>query len=297
MRSILSIAIAATLALASSAHPTPRSVGGVEHNCLASAIMSGDDFRSLRKRNNAAPTLPWSYEGSAGPAFWGSLNPNYTSCSSGKRQSPINFTPNEKISVDAPFELWYPQSFDEVEVENLGATVEVAVPADTAFLKRDNVKYSLVQFHVHTPSETSPHHPRPTLQHHVQDKHYPSEVHFVHRNPANPADLHVVGLFLNRGTPYAEGLTGWLDEWINNVPARKGEHTKVKDFPIGGAAKVLLSSGPFWQYEGSLTTPPCSEGVRWVVANKPLPVDETMLAAVDSLVPFSSRFTQKNQVA
>ncbi|KXS09961.1 carbonic anhydrase [Gonapodya prolifera JEL478] len=290
MHLVATLALAgAILASLASAHPTPRAPSGHDHihaNCLASALMSRDDYAHLL-RKRAAPVTDWSYEGATGPAFWSTINPNYTTCAMGTKQSPINLTPAETMSAAAPLTFMYPQTFAEVEVANLGRTVEVVVPAETAFIMRDGVSYSLVQFHVHAPSE-----------HHVMSNQFDAEVHFVHRNPADPAALHVVGLFLSRSTAAAnapgKSMISWLDTFLAAVPAAPGEMVKVPNFPIGGVPALLEMSGPYWQYEGSLTTPPCSEGVRWVVANAPLTVSGSTISGLHSFMPFNARFTQKN---
>ncbi|KAJ3335111.1 hypothetical protein HDU93_006451 [Gonapodya sp. JEL0774] len=178
----------------------------------------------------------------------------------------------------------YPQVLPEVEVANLGRTLEVVVPVGEAHIVRDGVRYDLKQFHIHSPSE-----------HHVMSNQFDAEVHFVHMNAETMA-LHVVGLFLSRSTTAVAGksMVSWLDELLATAPANAGDMVKVANFPIGGVPALLMMSGPYWQYEGSLTTPPCTEGVRWVVANTPLSVTGSSISALQSFMPFNARLTQNN---
>ncbi|KAJ3336696.1 hypothetical protein HDU93_002351, partial [Gonapodya sp. JEL0774] len=114
-------------------------------NCLASAILPAHEMAIVKRG--------WSYDGKTGPLKWGSLDPNYTMCSSGHRQSPVNFEMTDTRTPTLPLEIHYPEFFDEVTVENLGYTVELFAPQKRAWIVRDNVTYYLVQFHVHIPAE------------------------------------------------------------------------------------------------------------------------------------------------
>lgn len=208
---------------------------------------------------NASDT--WGYE--HGTEQWGLLDPAYATCSSGLQQSPIDV-----IRAYAQHRLLPPLAFHytpsaTLDVANLGHTIQGVAPGTGNTLRIGSKSYTLVQFHFHTPSENF-----------LDGEQYPLELHLVHRATDN--SLAVVGVFFDEGAANAE-----LQKIIAATPDEEGEHGSAPGFQLN----ALIPSGPIYRFAGSLTTPPCSEGVAWHVAS----VRKT--ASLAQLAAFSTRFS------
>ena len=187
----------------------------------------------------------WGYTGHVGPSNWAELNPKYTMCKVGVSQSPINIAKVVTVDTDdlAPIEFSY--TTGAVDVVNNGHTVQVNVK-DGSFITIDGIKFSLKQFHFHTPSENQ-----------IEGKNFPLEAHFVHAS--DDGKLAVISVMFEDG---AENET--LKKIWSKMP-----HEAGKSAGCGLSADVINNIIPkereYFRFNGSLTTPPCSEGVRWFV--------------------------------
>src|SRR5690349_17011208 len=201
-----------------------------------------------------ASTAHWAYEGEEGPSHWGELDPTYEMCGTGKSQSPIDIaSPNEQDLANIVFH--YQPS--EVNILNNGHTVQVNYDAGS-YIELDGVRYDVVQFHSHAPSE-----------HEVDGKVFAAELHIVHKSA--DGKLAVIGLLLQEGSPNAA-----LDPFIDNLPAEKSD---VKDMGIKlNVMDFLPDIQTTYRYSGSLTTPPCSEGVSWLVMTTPVALASAQLS-------------------
>lgn len=189
----------------------------------------------------------WSYEGDNGPAKWGELSSDFSACSEGKKQSPIDLKNATKKSLS---KITFNYKSVPVEILNNGHTIQVNyAPGSTMTV--DGVTYDLLQFHFHAKSE-----------HTVDGKHYPGEVHLVHKN--DKEGLAVLGIFLKGGGAEFAPMKAVFD----NLPEKKSAPTKVNGNV--NAAEFLPAGAKTWRYSGSLTTPPCSEGVKWHVMDTPI---------------------------
>jgi len=201
----------------------------------------------------------WTYEGEEGPSHWGELNQSFAVCETGKSQSPIDVAnPSEQDLTNISFH--YQPS--EVNILNNGHTVQVNYDAGS-FIELDNTRYDLLQFHYHTPSE-----------HTVDGESFPAELHIVHKNAAG--NLAVVGILLKEG---ADNVG--YQPYIRNLPAEK---TDVKDAGVKiNAIDLLPPVQTTFRYIGSLTTPPCTESVNWLLMTTPVELSVEQLTALDSL--------------
>jgi carbonic anhydrase len=211
----------------------------------------------------------WGYEGHEGPANWGTMHKDYASCGLGHKQSPINISETTKEKLPA-IEFNYQPS--ALKIVNNGHTVQVNY-ADGSSIKIGNDRYKLLQFHVHTPSEEQ-----------VKGKSFDMVAHFVHKNDAG--QLAVVGVLFEKGKDNAA-----LAPVVNSLPKTAGPEQAVAGVSID-AAKLLPATRGYYTFEGSLTTPPCSEGVRWMVLKTPVQASAAQLAAIKAIVHHNARPVQ-----
>ena len=207
----------------------------------------------------------WGYGPEDGPDAWARLNDDYALCKVGSRQSPIDLADPMPASVPAVVFDYRPMV---LEMANNGRTVEV-VAADGNSIEVDGARYVLAQFHFHTPSE-----------HTVADGRFAMEIHFVHRNEAG--ELAVIGAFVRRGRGHRV-----LASIGRHLPA--AGQTRIFDDVFVDASALLPPSRRSYRYLGSLTTPPCSEGVRWIVLETPIEGSDAELAAFESVLGRNSR--------
>lgn len=193
----------------------------------------------------------WSYSGATGPEHWGSLDPAYAACSDGKEQSPINIT---KTAPDARPNPVIRYEKGKATLEDNGHSINVSPnnSAAPSVMILNGKKYELSQFHFHAPSE-----------HMVDGKRYPLEVHFV--NKAADGSLAVLGIFVKEGSP---AVSGWPKVIANIDRARTdGKAETVLPFDWN---RLIPSDRQTLRYDGSLTTPPCTEGVKWNLISTPI---------------------------
>lgn len=213
---------------------------------------------------HAAASIHWTYEGEEGPAHWGSLSPDYVACSAGKSQSPVDLSNAAPQDVANP--MFHYQATN-VNIINNGHTIQVNYDAGS-YMELDGARYDLTQFHFHTPSE-----------HAVNGKLAEAEVHLVH---ASGGKLAVVGVLIETGAHNPV-----FDSYWSNLPTTSGpvQHLNAEV----NAADVLPAVQATYLYAGSLTTPPCTEGVKWAVMVQPIQMSAAQLAAFTHLFDGNNR--------
>lgn len=221
----------------------------------------------------AAPTaeepLHWGYEGEAGPEHWGTLSDEYAVCDSGSEQSPIDLASANSADL-ANIEFNYQRS--AINILNNGHTVQVNYD-EGSYMQVEGVRYDLLQFHFHVPSE-----------HTEAGQSFPAEVHLVHRNA--DGNLAVVGILLDEGDESVALASVW-----EHLPAEESDvHTA--DGSVNGQ-DLLPDERATYRYPGSLTTPPCSEGVSWFVMMEPMELSSQQLAALATIIDGSNRPVQE----
>lgn len=224
----------------------------------------------LCKPGFAAEGAHWSYEGAGGPAKWGDLDVANKACAVGLQQSPIDVEATIKSQLPA-LKLNWGKSADTIV--NNGHTIQLNF-AEGSTLALGSVKYKLLQVHFHRPSE-----------HMIGGKNFPMEAHFVHRNDAG--GLAVVGVLMAEGRPNAA-----FGKIVKSMPAAEGPAVKV-DATIDPHA-LLPHKLSYFRYPGSLTTPPCSEVVEWLLLTDSIQVSATDVAAFAKLYPMNARPVQKD---
>lgn len=216
----------------------------------------------------AQNTAPWSYQGNTGPLVWGKLDPAYRACSKGREQSPINIHGTHLNTALKPIEFHYIAG--PATVENTGHTIEVQ-PYPGSYIVANGVRYDLVQLHFHHPSE-----------HAVNGKLTDMTVHLVHKSADGKLAVIAVLLSANQSFPNATMAMLW-----QNLPATPGQSTKITD--MVNPAGLLPAGRNYWTYAGSLTTPPCTEGVTWYVYREPITISLRQLNAFNALYPMNTR--------
>ena len=197
----------------------------------------------------------WGYVGETGPEHWGELSPSYIMCKIGKNQSPVDINGENTVKACLkPLKIHF--FADAKYVLNNGHTIKV-ITAGESYLVIDGRKFYLKQFHFHAPSE-----------HTINGKHYPFEAHFVTAD--KEGNLAVIGVLFKVGKENEALAKIW-----SVMPKRVGER---KPLPYKlNPADLLPRDREYYYYDGSLTTPPCSEGVRWFVMKEPVELSEEQL--------------------
>jgi carbonic anhydrase len=200
---------------------------------------------------DAAPH--WAYEGEMGPDHWGSAFPT---CASGKSQSPLDIKePFEK----GTYEIKPNYTTGQLKILNNGHTIQVNVPPGST-MRVNAETFELLQFHFHRPSEE-----------HINGKPMDMVVHFVHKSEAGK--LAVIGVLLKEGADNEAIKTLWA-----NAPQKEGPEVVVENVKFN-PANLLPTRLNYYHYEGSLTTPPCTEGVAFFILNTPVHVSKAQVEA------------------
>lgn len=213
--------------------------------------------------------LVWGYEGDTGPTAWGDLSTAFQACKAGLEQSPINI--ENAVESDLR-EIEFDYGRMPLNIVNNGHTIQVNATPGNA-IELDGETYELLQFHFHHPSE-----------HTVNDDAYPMEMHLVHQNAK--AEYAVVGVFLTEG---AENLA--LKPIWAAMPRQASEAAAITGVEVEAAA-LLPADISHVKYYGSLTTPPCSETVKWVVMDEPIEVSPAQIERFSRIFPHNARPTQ-----
>ena len=210
----------------------------------------------------------WSYEGESGPANWSKINVDWAKCGNGNRQSPIDIRDGMKVELEQISFDYHPSSFSVVDN---GHTVQVGVSGGN-YITVQNRMFELQQFHFHRPSEER-----------INGKAFEMVVHLVHRDAEGR--LAVLALLLERGAPQATIQTVW-----NNLPLEKFE--TMQPTILLDPAEMLPARRDYYTYMGSMTSPPCSEGVLWLVMKQPVQASPAQMALFSRLYPLNARPVQ-----
>ena len=216
----------------------------------------------------------WDYA-ELGPRVWGTLNPEFSICGTGQLQSPIDIgtaAPGDLPGIRASFraaELHIVHHEHRADIVNTGHSIQVNYPeSDTLFIGDES--YALIQYHFHSPSE-----------HQVSGRSFPAEVHFVHQ--AQDGRLAVIGVLVEEG----EANPAYDPIW-QNLPPEKNHPIHLEHVTVDVDALLPPETNSV-RYQGSLTTPPCKEGVEWIVMTTPVTMSSTQLTSLRSLLSGNNR--------
>lgn len=228
---------------------------------LMSALLSADTMAATKKGH-------WSYEGNTGPEHWGNMRARFKTCKEGRMQSPIDIkkTNFDKKRAAIVFE-YTPATVHIVERHN-----NMAVEYRSGnTLKLDNRTYELLQFHLHHPSE-----------HTIKGKPFAMEIHFVHQHSSGTLAVIAVAVAAGKENPVFGAILAGMEAVKNG----QTYNTMIDTI------KLLPTKKRHFSYTGSLTTPPCTEDVHWVVFKKPIRVSAKQIATFQKLRSANARPTQ-----
>ncbi len=217
----------------------------------------------------ASPPPPpaWDYGEESGPAAWGSLGAQYRTCDTGTAQSPIDLRDGTPAET-GPLVFHY--RAEPVHLINNGHTIEQEDDEGGCRVRAAGGSWRLVQFHFHSPSE-----------HTVEGRQFPMEMHLVHKDEAG--QVLVVGVLIQAGAHNAAFDSLWA-----HLPSEGQSHRGGTVDP----GRLLPAPRAYWHYEGSFTTPPCTEGVRWYVLRTPISLGAEQIEAFRARISGNNRPVQ-----
>jgi len=212
---------------------------------LGTSLLYAEHSKAAIKleHNKHEHAVHWSYEGEGGPSHWGDIDPRFTACKNGVNQSPIDlkgFTESELPPIEFNYTLVSTDILDNGHSEQVNMKEGSSITVD-------NIKFDLKQFHFHSPSENN-----------INGKSFPLEAHFVHAS--KDGKLAVIAVMFEEGTENPA-----LKELWENMPKKVGEDHAIDAKHLDA---LLPKERDYYRFNGSLTTPPCTEGVRWLVMKK-----------------------------
>lgn len=210
------------------------------------------------KQTTEVQPVHWSYEGKTGPEYWGDLDPTNAVCTNGQEQSPINIETAKTEKDEEVEELKFNYAPTNFSLANNGHTIQGNPAAIDNSIVVDGKEYKLAQFHFHTPSE-----------HQFNGQNFEMELHLVHKSANN--ELAVIGLMIK------EGATNIALEQAWKVLPKKVTTKDVKVTKAIDLMELLPENKQTFRYEGSLTTPPCSEEVEWIVLEQPIEMSKEQI--------------------
>lgn len=221
------------------------------------------------KKTGQSSGKHWSYEGDDGPLAWGKLNAANTKCDLGERQSPIDIRDGIRVELDTINFDYKPSQF---QVIDNGHTIQANLGSGN-YLNVSGKNFELSQLHFHRPSEER-----------INGKGFEMVAHLVHKD--REGKLAVLAILLELGEPHSVVQAIW-----NNLPLEKNETVKaLKNLDL---LQLLPKRHDYYTYMGSLTTPPCSEGVLWIVLKEPVQISAEQSGIFARLYPNNARPIQK----
>jgi carbonic anhydrase len=213
----------------------------------------------------------WSYSGDTGPKFWGKLDPAYRLADEGQEQSPINIDSRQALSSNLP-ELKFEYRREQIGLLNNGHTI-LHEGSPNSFMYVGEHRYSLEQFHLHSPSE-----------HSLDDQFFDLEIHFVHK--AESGDVAVVAVLMQAAENSVLDLP-----LISNLPQQPGQGVEIEG--TRNPTDFLPRSREYFMYPGSFTTPPCTEHVLWIVMKQPIDCPPEYIERFRAILHSNNRPLQK----
>ena len=221
-------------------------------------------------RKPATHEVHWAYAGEWGVDRWAAIRPEFAACAEGKQQSPIDIRDGARLELD-PIEFSYAPG--TLRVIDNGHTVQVNIDAGRYIVVLGK-RYDLKQFHFHNPAEER-----------IDGRTYDMVAHLVHKD--GDGRIAVVAILFEAGADNA-----FIRKLWPYLPLEQGRETYLPEVRLE-LDKMLPESRTYYTYMGSLTTPPCTEGVLWIVMKNPVPVSGEQIAVFSRLYPMNARPIQE----
>ena len=218
---------------------------------------------------NASGPVHWGYDGAEGPENWGELSEEFVLCSTGTEQSPIDIPSSAPTN---PADIVFSYQPSAVNILNNGHTIQINYDAGSSIELNGKI-FNLLQFHFHALSEN-------TLDGVPSDL----EAHLVHQS--DDGEFAVVGVLMNRGAENATLASVW-----DNLPAQEAEVATISGATIN-VEEMLPGDRVYYRFNGSFTTPPCTEGVNWLVMAAPIELSDGQAAAFEQIFDHNYRPVQ-----
>lgn len=244
--------------------PVPVRPTGHKKSPAKSKVMAKEEAHGEGEEESASH---WSYVGPrTGPSSWARMNPAYAQCEAGKEQSPVNISGAAPQPID---KLKFSYGLSRLQIVNNGHTIQSNIDGGST-LEAFGDTFELKQFHFHTPSEEQ-----------INGKSYPLVAHFVHKSESGKLAVIAILFKVGRENPVIDTL------W-DRMPKEHGE-TRTYEERVISPASLLPEKLGFYTLMGSLTTPPCSEGVRWIILKTPAEISAAQLARFRKEYPMNAR--------
>lgn len=241
-------------------------------------ILTGCAPEAPTSADTESHEVHWSYEGDEGPERWADLSPEFATCRNGTEQSPIDLS--GAVAIDelelerrlGETVLTGAQRATVMDIVDNGHTIQITNDVPLS-IRVEGTPYELVQYHLHSPSE-----------HTIDGEHAPLEVHFVHKSAAG--ELAVLGVLVEEGAYDAI----W-EPLLSQLPGGPGDNRHIENLELD-MDQIRPLPRRFYRYTGSLTTPPCSEGVRWLVMAEKRQVSSDQMATIVAVLHDNNRPVQ-----
>lgn len=239
--------------------------------------------------NDSAIKVKWGYTGNLGPGFWGQLDPSFAGCSKGQSQSPINIPKKTMKAANALTVNYQPAPMMIVDdgntvlalgnaqmMINEGHSIQLNFPDNQIgeSITFDGKKYRLIEFHMHTPSETQ-----------WRNQGSPLEIHFVHQGDNGQAA--VVAVLVKAGEKNST-----IQKIIDNLPNDRDKTHTISNLQIDPST-LLPAKQDYYSFMGSLTTPPCTEGLQWIVMANSITASPAQIMKLRKQMGANARPVQK----
>ncbi len=249
-----------------------------EEPATTTASETSDSTAHSPATEHGAGPVHWGYGEDDGPASWAALSSGYVTCASGREQSPIDIA---AATTDEPMQMskdYKPGSLNIIRQEHVVDVIDNGHTIQVNYDKGSNLRfgetvYELKQYHFHAPSE-----------HTIERRHFPMEMHLVHQSA--DGGLAVLGVLIQEGDHNPAFEPVWA-----NLPAAVGEEVQHRFVTVNVDDLLPVDHGTY-RYRGSLTTPPCSEGVSWFVALQPIELSTDQIATYTSIFQGNNRPVQ-----
>lgn len=224
------------------------------------------------KQHDSDHQAHWSYAGDTAPRYWGELSPEFATCNNGKNQSPIDLRDATALGTQGLASLDIVYKPVPLKIINNGHSVQVNYPLGS-YIKVGDHRFELMQYHFHTPSE-----------HYKEGFAYPMEMQFVHRD--GDGNLAVMAVLFQEGERNPN-----LDSLLKRLPKEAGKQEIFNDLKLN-PVNFIPANTEFYKYSGSLTTPPCTEGMYWMVFKHPIEASAEQIMKMNELMGENARPVQ-----